>query len=61
MSIFKLLESHTWTSATWHKAQAQKLWLDLNRKFKDLSEEEKNLVIEAIKIGEWFEAWTINT
>lgn len=61
LSINKLLESHTWTSAIWHKAQARKLWLDLNVKFKDLSQSDKNKVIEAIKIGEWFRPGTINT
>ena len=58
LSINKLMESHTWTAATWHKAQAQKLWLNLNTKFKDLSNEDKMKVIEAIKIWEWFRAWT---
>jgi len=59
LSINKLMESHTWTSATWHKAQARKLWLDLNRTYASLSQAEKNKVIEAIKIGEWFRKWTI--
>jgi len=61
LSINKLLESHTWTSATWHKAQATKLWLDLNKTYASLNESEKNKVIEAIKIGEWFRKWTINS
>jgi hypothetical protein len=58
LTINRLMESHTWTAATWHKAQAQKLWINLNTKFKDLSEEDKMKVIEAIKIWEWFRAWT---
>jgi len=61
LTLKQLMESHTWTSAIWHKAQIQKQWLSLDTKFKDLSEEDKNKVIEAIKIAEWFKAWQIIT
>ncbi len=54
MTISQLMESHTWNSATWHKAQAKKLWINLNTQYKDLSDEEKNTVIKAIQIWEWF-------
>lgn len=57
LTLDRLAESHTWTSATWHKAQMQKMWLNLNRRFADLTEEEKNKVIEAFKIAEWFTIW----
>lgn len=59
LTLNKLAESHTWTSAEWHKAQLQKHWLSLNTKFKDLTEEQKNAVIESFKIAEWFTKWEI--
>jgi len=61
LNISELMRSHTWTSAIWHIAQARKLWLDLTKTYNELTEEEKNKVIEAIKIWEWFRAWTIIT
>lgn len=59
LSIFALMESHTWWSALSHKAAARKLGLSLNTKFKDLSEEDKNKVIEAIKVWEGHREWNI--
>jgi hypothetical protein len=57
MTLNKLAESHTWTSAEWHKARITQKWLSLGKKFKDLTESEKLLVIEAFTEAEWFTEW----